>query len=158
MHPEDLLAVSAEISIAILGFAAIASVFRGSQSSLTPDGRFWGMLALAFIGLASSLVPLPFLVAEVSRSTIWGIASIFLSLSMLSLTIMTVVSVRGANLRAGVSTNLAVMIIFTTAMGSTAVLAFSNSGLFSPPTFSVYFGAVVAVHLVTVAVFRQTTH
>ena len=153
MNPADLLAVSAEISIAILGFAAIASVLRGNQGALTPDGRFWGMLALAFLGFVSSLAPLPFLATELDPRSIWGVGSLLLSVAMFLLTAMMVIAVKQANRRAGVSTNLFIMIIFAALMAAATGLAFYNSGLFFDPEFSIYFGSIVSVHIITAAVF-----
>jgi hypothetical protein len=153
MNPQDLLTVSAEISIAMLGFAAIASVFRGSQGGVTPDGRFWGMLALAFVGFVSSLAPLPFLAAETSPNQIWGIGSSLLSIFMFVLSAVTVIAVKQANLSAGVSTNIAVLTIFTVFMLATGALAFYNSGFFSSPNFPLYFGTIISIHIITAAVF-----
>jgi hypothetical protein len=153
MNPQDLLSVSAEISIAILGFAAIASVLRGGQSGVTPDGRFWGMLALAFLSFVASLAPLPFLSTEISPALIWGIGSAALSLSMFLLTALMVFSITRANERAGVPTNVAILITFSTLMVCTTLLAFYNSGLFIESNFSLYFGSIVSVHIITAAVF-----
>jgi hypothetical protein len=153
MNPQDLLSVSAEISIAILGFAAIASVLRGSQGSMTPDGRFWGMLALAFVGFVSSLAPLPFLAAETSPALIWGAGSSLLSLFMFLLSAATAIIVKRANERAGVATNFTILAMFTSLMAATSFLAFYNSGVFGEPVFPLYFGSIVSIHIITAAVF-----
>lgn len=153
MNAQDLLSVSAEISIAILGFAAIASVLRGGQEGVTPDGRFWGMLALAFLSFVASLAPLPFLLAEVNAAHIWGIGSSVLALSMSISAVLTLVAVKRANERAGVAANFVILAIFSTIMASTAMLAFYNSGVFNEATFPLYFGSIVSVHIITAAVF-----
>jgi hypothetical protein len=153
MNPQDLLSVSAEISIAILGFAAIASVLRGGQGSVTPDGRFWGMLALAFVSFVSSLAPLPFLATEANPTLIWGIGSSLLSIFMFILSALTAITVKRANERAGVSTNFAILMMFTSLMAATGCLALYNSGLFVEPDFSLYFGSIISIHIITAAVF-----
>ena len=57
MNPTDTLLSLAEISVTLLGFAAIASVFhsRGVEG-WRPGARFWGMGAGT---LAAALLPLP---------------------------------------------------------------------------------------------------
>ena len=153
MKPQDLLSVSAEISIAILGFAAIASVLRGAKGQVAVDGRFWGMLALAFLAFVASFAPLPFLASETDPALTWGIGSSLIALFMLLISIATIAAVKRANELAGVPTNFIIRIVFTTFMLATAVLAFYNSGLFSEPVFSLYFGSIVSVHIITAAVF-----
>jgi phosphatidylglycerophosphate synthase len=69
----DLLPSIAEIAVALLGFAAIVSVFQERGESA--DGRFWSMLQFAFATLTFALLPLPLLVSGVAEPTIWAASS-----------------------------------------------------------------------------------
>ena len=81
MTPSDALFSLAEVSVAFLGFAAIASLFRQRDATdWRPDGRFWGMVGVASLALVFSLLPLPLLFAEVAPSVTWACCSGLLSL------------------------------------------------------------------------------
>jgi hypothetical protein len=69
----DLLPAIAEIAVALLGFAAIVSVFQARGESA--DGRFWSMLQFAFATLAFALLPLPLLASGVAETTSWAASS-----------------------------------------------------------------------------------
>ncbi len=76
MSEFDLLPAIAEIAVALLGFAAIFTVFqeRGGSGG-TPDGRFWTMLQFGFGTLVFALLPLPFLASGVPEANCWGASS-----------------------------------------------------------------------------------
>ena len=76
MSEFDLLPAIAEIAVALLGFAAIFTVFqeRGGSGG-TPDGRFWTMLQFGFAILVFALLPLPFLASGVPEANCWGASS-----------------------------------------------------------------------------------
>jgi hypothetical protein len=71
----EILPAIAEIAIALLGFAAIVSVFHARGASWKPDGRFWSMLQFGFATLAFALLPLPLLSSGVPESTGWAVSS-----------------------------------------------------------------------------------
>ncbi|MBW2396857.1 MAG: hypothetical protein JRG95_21630 [Deltaproteobacteria bacterium] len=75
MSSTELLVSLAEISVALLGFAAIVSVLRGRSHDWRPDGRFWVMVALGVSNFSLALLPLPFIMAAVRPSLTWGVAS-----------------------------------------------------------------------------------
>lgn len=111
MDPQSILPASAEISIALLGFAAITSIFRGASGSWSPDARFWIVLAQAFLALASSLLPLPLIAADLKDGVVWGTSSSLLGLGLVVL-LSLIFRLRPLNLSAGTPTDLRVMAPF----------------------------------------------
>jgi hypothetical protein len=73
LSASDLLPTIAEIAVALLGFAAIVSVFQARGESA--DGRFWSMLQFGFATLAFALLPLPLLASGVAEATSWAASS-----------------------------------------------------------------------------------
>jgi len=74
MNPEDVLTNFAELSVALLGFSGIVSIFN-ARGGWTPDGRFWAVLRLGLAALGFSLLPLPFLAAGLSTEVVWSLTS-----------------------------------------------------------------------------------
>ena len=152
MDPQSVLPASAEISIALLGFAAIASIFRGASGSWSPDARFWMMLAQAFLALTASLLPLPLLAAELGDGVVWGASSSLLGLGLLVLLPLMFRMTR-LNVAAGTPTNPRViapfMLLYLPALG----FAMLNCGLFVLPRFWAYLSALVLLQLTTAFTF-----
>jgi hypothetical protein len=152
VDPESFLPASAEISIALLGFAAIASIFRGGSGSWRPDARFWTMLALAAVAFTASLLPLPLLAADLEEGVVWGTSSSLLALGIVGL-LWLMYRITRLNLVAGTPTNPYVvapfMFLFLAALG----LAVLNCGLFISPIFWPYIAALVVLQLATVLTF-----
>ena len=75
MNEFELLSAIAEIAVALLGFAAIVSVFQAREESWSGDGRFWTMLQFGFATLVFALIPLPLLASGVADETSWAASS-----------------------------------------------------------------------------------
>jgi len=70
MNEADVLLAMAEVAVALLGFAAIVSVFR-QRGTWRPDGRFWAMIAAGIGTLVFSLLPLPLLFGGITQASTW---------------------------------------------------------------------------------------
>lgn len=79
----DVLLAMAEVAVALLGFAAIVSVFR-QRDTWRPDGRFWAMVAAGIGTLVFSLLPLPLLFGGMAPASSWQICSVLLGLYALA--------------------------------------------------------------------------
>ena len=78
----DVLLTTAEIAVALVGFAGIVVAFqrRGSETWTRTDlARFWQMILLAASALVFSVLPLPFLAAGHPEATIWAASSALLA-------------------------------------------------------------------------------
>ena len=152
MTPEGILPTCAEISVALLGFAAIASVFRGGRGVWAPDGRFWNMLALAALTVGGALFPLPLLSASVESSTVWGTSSAVLGIGAASLLWF---ALRGTHLdrAAGVPTNWWLGVPWFALIGGAAVLALLNCGMVAAAQFWPYLAALLSLQFATVLAF-----
>lgn len=75
MNDSDVLLGMAEVAVALLGFAAIVSVFR-QRDSWRPDGRFWAMVAAGMGTLVFSLLPLPFLSGRMAPASTWQVCDV----------------------------------------------------------------------------------
>ncbi len=72
MDESEVLLSMPEVAVALLGFAAIVSVFR-QRDAWRPDGRFWAMVAAGVGTLVFSLLPLPFLFGNTAPVLTWQI-------------------------------------------------------------------------------------
>ena len=72
----DLLLTFAEISAALLGFAAIVSILRGDLTNWEPEGRFWVMVVLSASAFVLSILPIPFLLAGDDSGLAWRIGGL----------------------------------------------------------------------------------
>jgi len=79
MNESDVLLSMAEIAVALLGFAAIVSVFR-QRDTWRPDGRFWAMVTAGVGTLIFSLLPLPFLFGGIAPTSTWQTCNALLGL------------------------------------------------------------------------------
>ena len=75
MNEIEILTAIAEIAVALLGFAAIVSVFQARDESWAGDGRFWTMLQFGFATFAFALIPIPLLASGIADPTSWAASS-----------------------------------------------------------------------------------
>ena len=75
MTEYELLSAIAEIAVALLGFAAIVSVFQARDNSWAGDGRFWTMVQFGFATFVFALIPLPLLASGIADRTSWAVSS-----------------------------------------------------------------------------------
>lgn len=74
----DTLLSLAEIAVAVLGFAGVLAVMKGSQREVIPGINQWRLEALVVYGtnaIAFSLVPVVFLAMGSPENTIWPLGS-----------------------------------------------------------------------------------
>ncbi len=82
MHNVDILLTMAEIAIALAGFAGVATAFLRRGAGSWPPGslvRFRSMVENSLGAFAFSLIPLAFVLAEVSDDTTWALCSVLLA-------------------------------------------------------------------------------
>jgi hypothetical protein len=100
----DTLAIMAEVSVALAGFASIVVLFkRQSSGRWHPDdaNRFVGMVIHALLAVFFSLLPLVLATFAVQASTNWGVSSALLGFATLLQTLVSssVEAKQGHNLR-----------------------------------------------------------
>ena len=93
MDESDVLLSMAEVAVALLGFAAIVSVFR-QRDTWRPDGRFWAMVAAGIGTLVFSLLPLPFLFGGIAPASTWQTCDALLGLFALGYCVFVTVAFR----------------------------------------------------------------
>jgi hypothetical protein len=152
VDPASILLTYTEIALAMLGFAAIASILHGSTTAQGADGRFWIMVHMALVSLTASLIPVPLLASSINPVIIWGGGSTVLFAVSLAL-IYSVFSVNRSNRNAGMPTNIAVMVLFLIAGLGAVALSLYNCGYFVTPQFWPYLGALTLVQLATAVTF-----
>jgi hypothetical protein len=87
MQAADTLLSLAEISVAVLGFAGVLAVMKGSQKEVIPGVNQWRLEALVIYGtnaIAFSLLPVLFLAMECPDNIIWPAGSLFSVVVMLA--------------------------------------------------------------------------
>ena len=152
MNESDVLLSMAEVGVALLGFAAIVSVFR-QRDSWRPDGRFWAMVAAGVGILVFSLIPLPFIFGSVAPASTWQICNALLGLYALGYCVL----LTGAFQRdraADSSTNVPVFasIFVGTAIMCPFLLSCATGGL-GEPSFWSYLVGLVWFQIVTAILF-----
>ncbi len=154
MNPTDTLLSLAEISVTLLGFAAIASVFhsRGAQG-WRPDARFWGMVTMGLGTLAFALLPLPFLAAELEPGVTWRMCSLALAAAIVAILGWGFLTVR-RGLTSGAPVNRPTFSFLMVAFAAVAGLELANAaGLLQGPSFWPYLAGIIWFQLVTGYVF-----
>jgi hypothetical protein len=150
----DLLVSLAEISVALLGFAAIVSVFSGRDGGWRPEGRFWGMVTLGFSNFVLALMPIPFLAASARPSVTWGICSATLALVAAGNAILAV-RVYGIDRESGVPYNPFFQAAYLAVLAGVATFGVANTGLFFPAHFWPYIAALVLLQVATASTFLR---
>lgn len=148
----DLLLTSAEISTALLGFAAIVSVLRGDLTNWQPEGRFWVMVVLSSSAFCLALVPVPFLLAGSSPNLTWGFPAFLIVLDVIAI---TRVALWGQRIQSdlGIKTHRPTQIVFLILLFAVAALGIGNLGIGSPPTFWRHFSGLVVLQIMAVLFF-----
>jgi hypothetical protein len=154
MNPTSTLLSLAEISVTLLGFAAIASVFhsRGAQDWL-PDARFWGMVSMGVGTLAFALLPLPFLAAEVALGITWRLCSVALAAAIGAIFAWGFFTLR-RSLTSGAAVHRPTFSFLMVSFATVAGLNLANAaGLLHRPSFWPYLVGVLWFQVVTGYVF-----
>jgi len=147
-----LLVSLAEIAVALLGFAAIVSVFRGRTGDWRPEGRFWIMVALGFSNFVLALLPIPFLVATARPGVTWGVCSATLALVVVGNAILAV-RVYGLGRDSGMPYNRSFQASYLLVLAGAASVGVVNTGLFAKPTFWPYLATLVLLQVATASTF-----
>ena len=152
MDESDVLLAMAEVAIALLGFAAIVSVFR-QRAQWRPDGRFWAMVTAGVGTLVFSLVPLPFLFTALPQQTTWRFCAVMFSFYAFGYCLFLVASYRRDS-RAGSAPNSAIV---STLLGGSSlaaiVLLLSALEFLGAPQFWPYLSGLIWFQILTAALF-----
>ncbi|MEM7410948.1 MAG: hypothetical protein AAF430_11990 [Myxococcota bacterium] len=84
MNPSDTLLTTAEIAVAVLGFAGIVAVLQ-SRAAPMAELRLRVMVEAGGTTIAFSLLPVGLLAFEIAEESVWSIASAGLGLATLAL-------------------------------------------------------------------------
>jgi len=152
MDESDVLLSMAEVAVALLGFAAIVSVFR-QRDTWRPDGRFWAMVAAGIGTLVFSLVPLPFLFRGIAPTSTWQVCNALLGFYALAYCVFLTVM-----FRRDLATNSAPNVpIFVVVLGGSAFtspfLLVSATGYLGDPLFWPYLVGLVWFQILTAIFF-----
>jgi hypothetical protein len=152
MDESDVLLAMAEIAVALLGFAAIVSVFS-QRGTWRPDGRFWAMVGSGIGTLVFSMLPLPFLFAGVEPASAWRSCNALLGLFALGYCVLMIHSYR-RDLAADSAPNVP---IFAVLLGGSACvcpfLLASAIGYFGDAQFWPYLIGIVWFQVLTATLF-----
>ena len=150
----DTLLSLAEISVALLGFSAIASVFYGRGSDWTPDGRFWASMSLSVISLVAALLPVSLISFDSPTSLVWYVSSAFVAIAMASLFIL---SLRFSSLdrRAGVPLNWKFLTLFLVLMSSSLLMSIWNLAFNGLPTHALHISSIIVMQAMTAVIFLR---
>jgi hypothetical protein len=86
IQPTETLLSLTEIAVAVLGFAGILAVMKGSQREVIPGVNQWRLEALVVYGtnaIAFSLVPVLVLSMDFPDSAIWAVGSLLSAIVVL---------------------------------------------------------------------------
>ena len=151
-NESDVLLSMAEIGVALLGFAAIVSVFR-QRDTWRPDGRFWAMVAAGVGTLMFSLLPLPFFFGGVATTSTWQICNALFGLYALGYSVFLTESFR-RDRATDSSPNLAVFaVVFGGSAFACPFLLVSAAGYFGDPSFWSYLVGLVWFQVLTTIFF-----
>jgi len=150
----DLLVSLAEIAVALLGFAAIVSVFRGRDGGWRPEGRFWVMVTLGFSNFVLALLPIPFLAATARSGVTWGVCSASLALVAVGNAILAV-RVYGIDRDSGMSYSPFFQVCYLVVLAGAATFGVANTGLFFETQFWPYVAALVLLQVATASTFLR---
>lgn len=147
MEPTTALGTSAQIAVAIAGFAGVVAAFRSDAvHDWGPVEKFWLRLLLvnSILPLALSLVGLFFLSVTADSPVIWrwcsGIATLFL-LRLASMIVRTLAGFAPGLLEAAGGTRLTSYLLIAT-LSAVCALQLLNVALLA--AFWPFFGAIVA--------------
>ena len=151
MDESDVLLSMAEVAIALLGFAAIVSVFR-QRDTWRPDGRFWAMVAAGIGTLVFSLFPLPFLFAGSEPASTWQTCNALLGLYALGYCVFLTGMFRRD--RAAEAPNVSIFVVLFGGSAFTALfLLVSVVGYLGDPQFWRYLVGLIWFQVLTAILF-----
>ena len=151
MNEHDVLVSMAEIATALLGFAAIVSVFS-QRGTWSPDGRFWSMVASGIGTLVFSLLPLPFLFAGTESASAWRLCAGLFAFFALGFCVLMIRSYRRD--RAGGTPHLPIFgVLFGGSALACPLLLASALGYFGEPQFWPYVAGLVWFEVLTAVLF-----
>lgn len=152
MAESDVLLSMAEVAVALLGFAAIVSVFR-QRDVWRPDGRFWAMVGAGVGTLALSLVPLPFLYAGGAAQATWRTCSALLGTFALGYCAFLTRSFR-RDRAADLSPNISIFALVFGGSALTGLLVLASAaGSLGEPRFWPYLVGLIWFQVVTTTFF-----
>lgn len=144
----------AEVSVALLGFSAIASVFYGSGSSWSPDGRFWATMSLSVISLVAALIPVSLISFDIPATSVWYVSSTFVALAM---AVLFIFSLRFSSLdrQAGVPLNWGFLSLFILLMSTSLFMSIWNLAFNGMPTPAFHIASIVVMQTMSAVVFLR---
>ena len=152
MNESNVLLSIAEVAVALLGFAAIVSVFR-QRDTWRPDGRFWAMVGAGAGTLIFSLLPLPFLFGSIAAISTWQTCCTLLGFYALGYCGLLISSFR-RDQAAGAAPNPPIFVgIFVGSALSSLFLFSSAIGWLDGPHFWSYLVGLIWFQVVTVIIF-----
>jgi hypothetical protein len=152
MGESDVLLSMAEVAVALLGFAAIITVFR-QRDAWRPDGRFWAMIAAGVGTLVFSLFPLPFLFGGSAPASTWQVCSALLGLYALGYCVLLADSFR-RDRAAGSASNVPIFsVVFGGSALAGAFLLVSAIGYLGDPQFWPYLVGLIWFQVLTATLF-----
>jgi hypothetical protein len=152
MNESDVLLSMAEIGVALLGFAAIVSVFR-QRDTWRPDGRFWAMVAAGVGTLVFSLLPLPFLFRGIDPPSIWQTCSALFGLYALGYCVLLTGSFKRDRAASSSSSIPIFAVVFAGSAFTCPFLLASAAGYLGAPSFWSYLVGLVWFQILTTILF-----
>jgi len=151
MNESDVLLSMAEVAVTLLGFAAIVTVFRQSDT-WRPDGRFWAMITAGIGTLVFSLLPLPFLFGNIASTATWRTCSALFGLYALGYCVFLTRMYRRD--RATGSGNLPVFaLLFGGSAFTCPLLLVSATGYLGDPQYWPYLVGLIWFQILTAIFF-----
>jgi len=152
MNESDVLLAMAEVSVALLGFSAIVSVFR-QRGDWRPDGRFWSMVAAGIGTLVFSLLPLPFLFGGVAPTTTWQVCISLLGLYALGFSVFLTTRFRSDLAATSAPSPPIFLLLLGGSVFAGAFLLLSVPGYLGEPRFWVFLVGLIWFQVVTAVFF-----
>jgi hypothetical protein len=152
MNESEVLLSMAEVGVALLGFAAIVSVFR-QRDAWRPDGRFWAMVAAGVGTLLFSLLPLPFLFRRVDPISTWQTCNALFGFYALGYSMFLVRSFK-RDQAVGSAPNIPIFaVVFCGSAFTFPFLLGSATGYFGDPSFWSYLVGLIWFQVLTMILF-----
>ena len=149
MQDHGILELIAELAVAVLGFSGVVVVLghrSASEWSELERIRFRGMITTASIVLVLSLLPLPFISADIEGSRVWFWSSAAGGLFALAGPLSSLAQTRRARLWSNPQVSKASMAYgMVSAYGAPALLLLNASGVVFEPAFTPYLVAVLII-------------
>lgn len=157
MNQAGLLETIAEVAVAFVGFAGLASIFGRRFSKDEPavqEERLRGMIHCGLTAVAFAFVPFVIDGAGITGESTWRVSSALLGITFLAVTVAMLVRSRRAGVGLGPHPGLAVAVVLmaTTLVGSQILNA---SGFFQPRASHIYVCGLLVVLAITAMFFTR---